>query len=178
MSVISFFSLENIVYLLSYIVIFTCIWIIWPTVIGAIFVPTPIDIVEKMLEVADLREDDILYDLGSGDGRFLIEAADSYNSRAVGIEADPIRVLWSRFKIRSRGFQKNIRVIWGNFFNSDLSEATVVTVYQGQGINSRLIEKLENELKPGTRVVSYSFTFEKWKPKKEYHLSKIFLYII
>jgi hypothetical protein len=160
------------------IVVLFCVWIIWPRVIGAIFIPTPRKIVVKMLEMAEVKEGDTLYDLGSGDGRIIIEAADKYKAKTIGIEADPLRVLWSRTKIRSREMQDRVKVIWGNFFNSDLSEATVVTVYQGKGINRKLVAKLEEELKPGTRVVSYSFIFDGWEPIKEESDSKIFLYKI
>jgi cyclopropane fatty-acyl-phospholipid synthase-like methyltransferase len=128
------------------------------------------------LEIADVKEDDVLYDLGSGDGRIIIEAADKYNAKAIGIEADPLRVLWSRARIGSRKMQDRVSVIWGNFFTSDLSEATVVTIYQGQDINKRLVKKLERELKPGTRVVSYSFSFYGWTPIKEEQISPIYLY--
>lgn len=157
-------------------VILFCVWLIWPMLIGAVYVPTPHDIVAKMLEIAEVKEGDILYDLGSGDGRIIIEAAGKYKVKAIGIEADPLRVLWSRARIRSREMQDRVRVIWGNFFSSDISEATIVTVYQGQGINNKLIKKLEEDLKPGTRVVSYSFTFDGWEPIKEESESRIYLY--
>jgi precorrin-6B methylase 2 len=154
------------------------LWVSWPTFIGAIFVPTPHSIVSKMLELAEIKEDDVLYDLGSGDGRIIIEAADKYKAKAIGIEADPFRVLWSRAKIRAREIQDRVRVVWGNFFRSDLSEATVVTVYQGQRIINKLIDKLEEELKPGTRVVSYTFTFDRWELVKKEADSPIYLYSI
>jgi cyclopropane fatty-acyl-phospholipid synthase-like methyltransferase len=153
-----------------------CIWIVWPLIIGAAFIPTPHNVVSKMLEIAEVKEDDVLYDLGSGDGRIIIEAANKYNAKAIGIEADPLRVLWSRTRIGSKEMQDRVRVIWGNFFTSDLSEATVVSIYQGQDINNRLVKKLERELKPGTRVVSYSFTFKGWTPIKEEPGSSIYLY--
>ena len=154
------------------------VWMIWPIIIGAPYVPTPHEVVDKMLEMAEVEEDDTLYDLGSGDGRIILEAADRYNARAIGIEADPLRVLWSRARIRSREMQDRVHVVWGNFFRTDLSEATVVTVYQGKGINRKLVDKLEEELKPGTRVVSYSFTFDGWTPIKKETDSSIYLYKI
>jgi precorrin-6B methylase 2 len=169
-------DLPFIVSIISVVVVLICVWIIWPVLIGAAYVPTPHEIVVKMLEIAEVKEDDVLYDLGSGDGRIIIEAADKYRAKAIGIEADPLRVLWSRAKIRSRALHDRVRVIWGNFFRSDLSKATVVTIYQGQGINNKLIEKLEEELKPGTRIVSYSFTFDGWDPIKEESDSPIYLY--
>ena len=154
------------------------IWITWPVIIGAAFIPTPHKIVNKMLEIAEIKEEDTLYDLGSGDGRIIIEAANRYKSKAIGIEVDPIRVLWSRSRIRYKNIQERVHVIWGNFFNSDLSEASVITIYQGQGINNKLMDKLEKELKPGTRIVSYSFTFDGWTPVKEESDSSIYLYQI
>ena len=110
-----------------------------------------------MLEIAEVKEDDLLYDLGSRDGRIILEVADKIKAKAIGIEADPLRVLWSRNKIRSRELQDRAKVIWGNLFRSDLSKVTVVTFYHGQDINRRLMKKLEEELKPGTRIVSYIF---------------------
>ena len=154
------------------------IWITWPVIIGAAFIPTPHKIVDKMLELAEVKEDDILYDLGSGDGRIIIEAADKYKAKAIGIEVDPLRVLWSRTKIRYKNIHERARIIWGNFFKTDLCEASVITIYQGQGINNKPIEKLENELKPGTRIVSYSFTFDGWTPVNEESDSSIYLYHI
>jgi precorrin-6B methylase 2 len=153
-------------------------WLIWPTLIGAIYVPTPHNIVTKMLEMAEVKENDILYDLGSGDGRIIIKAADKYKAKAIGIEADPLRVLWSRTNIRFKELQDKVSVVWSNFFKTDLSEATVVSIYQGQGINNKLIDKFEKELEPGTRIVSYSFTFDGWEPIKEESDSKIYLYKI
>ena len=88
-----------IVLMITYIVILVCVWFIWPIIIGAIFIPTPHKIVEKMLKIAEVKEDDILYDLGSGDGRILIEAAEKYKVKTIGVEADPLRVFWSRTKI-------------------------------------------------------------------------------
>ena len=167
-----------IVPIISYIVILFLVWVMWPIIIGAIFIPTPRKIVEKMLKIAEVKEDDILYDLGSGDGRILIEAAEKYKVKTIGVEADPLRVFWSRARIRSREMHDRVKVIWGNFLKSDLSGATVVTVYQGKGINRKLVKKLEKELKPGARVVSYIFSFDGWEPIKKESDSKIFLYKI
>ncbi len=164
--------------IITYSVILVCLWFIWPIMIGAIFIPTPHKIVERMLKIAEVKEDDILYDLGSGDGRIIIEAAEKYKVKTIGVEADPLRVFWSRAKIRSRDMHDRVKVIWGNFLQSDLSSATVVTVYQGIGINGKLVKKLEKELKPGARVVSYIFSFDGWEPIKKESDSKIFLYKI
>jgi hypothetical protein len=153
------------------------LWLVWPIFIGAIFLPTPPEVVEKMLSIADVREGDVLYDLGSGDGRIIIKAAER-GACGVGVEADPIRVLWSRLKSRRSPAHSRLHVIWGNFFKTSVSEATVVTVYQGESINNRLREKFEVELKPGSRVVSFSFKFEGWEPTKKHMDANIYLYDI
>ncbi len=153
------------------------LWLIWPIFIGAIFLPTPPDVVEKMLSIADVREGDMLYDLGSGDGRIIIRAAER-GAQGVGVEADPIRVLWSRLRVRRNPAHNHLHVIWGDFFKTSVSEATVVTVYQGESINNRLKEKFEAELKPGSRVVSFSFKFEGWEPTKKHPDENVYLYVI
>jgi cyclopropane fatty-acyl-phospholipid synthase-like methyltransferase len=133
-------------------------------------------IVEKMLEIADVSENDTLIDLGSGDGRIIIEAAKKHGATTIGIEADPLRVIWSRLRVRSNGLQEKVNVVWGNFFSNDISKATVVTVYQGQDINKKLIKKLEKELEPGTLIVSYYFTFDGWIPQKKDPETDVYLY--
>jgi predicted RNA methylase len=153
------------------------VWIMWSAVIGAGFEPTSKRLVSKMLEMAEIDSKDILYDLGSGDGRIVSEAANKYNARAVGIEADPIRVLWSRlFLFFSR--QKRSKIIWGNIFKENISEATIVTLFLGHNANQKLKTKLLNELKLGTPVVSYVWTFEGWKPVKVNTKDRIYLYVI
>jgi precorrin-6B methylase 2 len=154
------------------------VWILWSVVIGAGFQPTSRKLVKKILEMAEIRSDDVLYDLGSGDGRIVIEALKSYGARAVGIEADPIRVLWSRISLFRYGIQDKSKIIWGNIFKEDISEATVVTVFLGNKANQRLKEKLLKELKPGTPVVSYVWTFDGWLPTKVNHTDRIYLYRI
>jgi hypothetical protein len=148
-------------------------WLIWPIFMGAIFLPTPMNIVEKMLDIAEVGEGDVLYDLGSGDGRIILEAA-RRGARAVGVEVDPIRVLWSHLKTRQ--FGDRVKVIRGDFFKTPLTRATVVTVYQGESINNRLRSKFEAELPEGTRIVSFDFKFERWEPVKKYPDDKVYLY--
>jgi 16S rRNA A1518/A1519 N6-dimethyltransferase RsmA/KsgA/DIM1 with predicted DNA glycosylase/AP lyase activity len=140
---------------------------------GAIFLPTPMNIVEKMLDIAGVGEGDVLYDLGSGDGRIILEAA-RRGARAIGVEVDPIRVLWSR--LRARRFSDRVGVVRGDFFKIPLTGATVVTVYQGESINNRLRVKFESELPIGTRIVSFDFKFEGWEPAKKYPDDKVYLY--
>jgi predicted RNA methylase len=115
--------------------------------------------VRKMLTMADVGPDDLVYDLGCGDGRTIITAARRYGARAVGIEIDPLRYLWCQALITVLGLRDRVRIVYGNFFTKDLCEADVVTCYLLQETNDRLEGKLKRELRPGTRVVSNTFTF-------------------
>lgn len=151
---------------------------VWPSVIGAPWVPVSKKTAWLMLELAQVTSKDRVVDLGSGDGRIIVMAVEQFKARAVGIEADPLRVLWSRMVIRRRGLGERVDVVWGNFFTQSISEASVVTVYQGQEINKRLKEKFTTELKPGTRVVSYCFPFEGWTPVETQKNPQLYLYII
>jgi precorrin-6B methylase 2 len=169
-----------IIYTSTFIIIISLvvIWIMWSVVIGAGFEPTSRSIVDKMLEIAEIDSNDVLYDLGSGDGRIVIEAVKSYHASGVGIEADPIRVLWSQMLLFFYGIQDKSKIKWGNFFNQDITEATAVTLFLGGKTNQKLRDKLVKELKPGTRVVSYVWTFNDWKPAKIDYNNRIYLYII
>ncbi len=153
-------------------------WVIWTDIIGAGWEPTSKILVRKMLEIAEVNSEDILYDLGSGDGRIIIETARKYNANAVGIEADPLRYIWSKLMILLYGVNQKVKVIWGNFFNKDLTSATIVTLFLSSKANQQLKTKLQNELKPGTRIVSYYWTFHEWEPVKEDRKDKIYMYII
>ncbi len=154
------------------------LWIGWPMIIGAQWIPTPMKVVKKMLTLADVGPNDTLIDLGSGDGRIIITAALDFNANAIGVEADPIRVLITRLRIRLKNLEEKVDVIWSNFFNTDLSPASVITIYQSTGTNNKLREKLMNELSPGTRVVSYSFIFDGWEPQKVDKVTELYLYEI
>lgn len=148
----------------------------WSDVIGAGFEPTSQKLVKKMLELAEVGPNDVVYDLGSGDGRIVVEAAKRYQARSVGIEADPVRFLYSKLMVYF--IRQKVNIIWGNFFKHDISEATVVTLFLRQKTNEKLKIKLENELKTGTRVVTYVWTFKDWKPFKISSKDRIYLYII
>jgi predicted RNA methylase len=152
--------------------------ILWPLMIGAAYSPSSKDVVRKMLEMAEVDSDDLLYDLGSGDGRIVLEAAKRYNARAVGVEADPLRVIWSKILVMTNGLQNQIQIVWGNLFHQNISNATVVTVFLWQRTNEKLKEKLLEELRPGSRVVSYVWIFEGWKPIKVDTKDRIYLYVI
>lgn len=154
------------------------LWIFWSDVLGAGFEPTSRKIVKNMLEMARVEAGDVVYDLGSGDGRIVIEAARSFNAGAVGIEADPLRFLWSKAKVLLLGLQNQVDIRWGNFFREDISEATVVTLFLSRKANQNLKRKLKVELQPGTRVVTYYWKFNRWKPVQEDLKNHIYLYVV
>jgi ribosomal protein L11 methylase PrmA len=117
------------------------------------FVPTPEVVVDKMLELAKVGPSDVVYDLGSGDGRIVITAAKQYGARGIGVDIDPDRVREARQNAKAAGVADRVQFKEGDLFNTDLSEATVVTLYLLPEVNMRLRPKLFRELKPGTRVV-------------------------
>jgi SAM-dependent methyltransferase len=133
----------------------------WTMLRGAPWVPTGIKTVVKMLTMAQTGPDDLVYDLGCGDGRILITAVRRFGARAVGIEIDPLRYLWCRLAITALGHRNQVQIHYGDFFKQDLSQADVVTCYLLQATNTKIEDKLLRELKPGSRVVSYTFTFRK-----------------
>ncbi len=120
------------------------------------YVPTPMDVVRRMLELARVTESDVVYDLGSGDARFLLVAAEEFHGRAVGLELDARLVAASRENVRRRGLEQRITIDEKNFFAADLGPATVVTLFLPPSVLQRLLPKLR-ALKPGTRVVSHEF---------------------
>ena len=128
------------------------------------FVPTPEKVVERMLEVAKVGPNDVVYDLGSGDGRIVIAAAKKHGARGVGIDIDPERVQEARENARRAGVANRVEFRQGDLFEADIRDATVVTIYLLSGINMKLRPKLIAELKPGTRVVSHAFDMGDWKP--------------
>jgi Methyltransferase domain len=132
--------------------------------LDAPFVRTPDYVIAEILSKAAVGKDDILYDLGSGDGRIVIQAAKITGCRAVGIEIDADLVDDSLHNAVLAGVQDRVRFIVADIFQEDLSEATVVTLYMGQDVNIRLRPKLLRVLKPGTRIASFSFDMGEWKP--------------
>jgi 16S rRNA A1518/A1519 N6-dimethyltransferase RsmA/KsgA/DIM1 with predicted DNA glycosylase/AP lyase activity len=131
----------------------------WPNLVGAPWVPTSMSMVQKMLELAEVGSDDVVYDLGCGDGRTVLTAARVYGARAVGIEIDPLRYLWCQILVTLLGLRDRVTIKYGNFFSHDLSQATVVTCYLLANTNKRLEGKLIEELPAGARVVSNTFSF-------------------
>ncbi|WP_245248224.1 SAM-dependent methyltransferase [Methanobacterium petrolearium] len=151
---------------------------LWPLAIGAAYSPSSMKVVRRMLNIAEVGDEDVVYDLGSGDGRIVIEAAQKYHAWGVGVEADPLRVFWSRLKIRNMGLQDHVKIIWGNLFHQNIHHATVIILFLWGKTNENLKEKLQEELEPGTRIVSYVWKFKGWKPVKVDKKERIYLYII
>lgn len=130
------------------------------------YVPTPEEVVEKMLELANVGKDDVVYDLGCGDGRIVITAAKKYGARGVGVDIDPQRIKESNENAQKAGVTDRVKFLQQDLFEMDFSEATVVTLYLLPALNLKLRPKLLRELKPGTRIVSHAFDMGDWKPEK------------
>ena len=130
-----------------------------------IYVPTPPEVVDAMLTVANVRQGDVLYDLGSGDGRIPIMAVQKYNvTRATGIEINPERIMEAQENLKVAGVGDRVRFRNEDLFEANFSDATVVTLYLLPALNIKLLPKLLRDLKPGTRVVSHAFAMGDWKP--------------
>jgi hypothetical protein len=130
------------------------------------YVPTPEKVVAEMLAMAGVGKKDVLYDLGSGDGRIVITAAQRFGTRGVGIDIDPDRIKEANQRAREAGVTKRVRFIKGDIFDADIRDATVVTLYLLPAVNMKLRPKLLRELRPGTRVVSHNYDMGDWKPEK------------
>jgi protein-L-isoaspartate O-methyltransferase len=144
------------------------------------YVPTPIEVVEQMLKLADVRQGDVVYDLGSGDGRVVIMAAEKFGARATGVEVNPELIRDARRNAQQAGVSDRVNFVQGDLFQSDLRPATVVTLYLLPALNQKLRPKLFSELKPGTRVVSFSFDMGDWKPQRVADINgrRVYLWII
>ena len=122
-----------------------------------IFVPTPQEVVDEMLKVANVTSRDVVIDLGSGDGRIPITAAKTYGAKATGIDICDLRIKEANANLKTAGVADKVKFLQQDMFKTDISEATVVTMYLLPTLNVRLIPKLNKELKPGTRIVSHAF---------------------
>ncbi|NZA27984.1 methyltransferase domain-containing protein [Luteimonas sp. SJ-92] len=131
-----------------------------------IYVPTPQPVVDRMLELAGVEEGDVLYDLGSGDGRIPVTAAKKYGIRAIGIDINPVRIREANENAEQAGVTDLVTFREEDLFEADISEASVVTLYLLQSLNVKLRPKLLSELKPGTRIVSHAFDMAgEWEPE-------------
>lgn len=127
------------------------------------FIPLPMRTVRNILKLAKIKKNDIIYDLGSGDGRIVITAAKGYGIKAVGIERNPILHWLSKKKVEKEKLRNKVTLIKGDLFKQNLSKASVVVIYLTPKLNKMLLSKLQNELKKGTRVISASHAFKGWK---------------
>ena len=131
-----------------------------------IFVPTPQEVVDAMLKLAKVGPNDIVYDLGSGDGRIPITAAKTYGARGVGIDIDPQRIREATENLKQAGVGDKVKFLNQDLFTTPIGEATVVTMYLLPTLNVKVLPKLNAELKPGTRVVSHAFDIEGYPPQQ------------
>jgi len=128
------------------------------------FVPTPIEVVDKMLELAEVKKGDVIYDLGSGDGRIVIRAAKKYGARAVGIEMDSMLLEKARNDAKAAGVSHLVKFRSEDALNANISQATVVTLYMLPWFNEAMKPSFKKYLKPGARIVAHDFGIEGWKP--------------
>jgi len=140
------------------------------------YVRTPRAVVAKMLEIAKVTKDDVVYDLGSGDGRIVIMAAQRFGARGVGVEIDPQLVWEAQDNATQAGVAAQVHFLLQDLFETDLQAATVVTLYLTQDVNLQLRPKLWRELHPGTRVVSHDFRMGDWQPEKVVRVGRSVIY--
>ena len=137
------------------------------------FVPTPLDVVDKMLELAEVKKGDLLYDLGSGDGRIVIRAAKKYGARGVGIEMDQVLLKKARQDAKAAGVGGLVEFRAEDALQTDLSRATVVTLYMLPWFNDKIKPNLKKYLKPGARIVAHDFGIEGWPPDQTVKLPNL-----
>ena len=141
------------------------------------YVPTRQEVVEEMLRMAGVKPGDVVYDLGCGDGRIVVTAAQKFGARGVGVDIDPKRIAEANANAARAGVEKQVTFRVGDLFDADIREATVVTLYLLPDVNLRLKPKLMRDLKPGTRVVSHDFSMgDDWKPERTLRLGNDWIY--
>lgn len=131
-----------------------------------VYVPTPQEVVDEMLALAKVTKDDVIYDLGSGDGRIPITAAQKFGTRGIGIDINPERIKEANANAQKAGVTDRVKFLNQDLFTTNISEATVVTLYLLPRLNVKLRPQLFKQLKPGTRVVSHDFDMGEWKPDR------------
>jgi predicted RNA methylase len=142
-----------------------------------VFVPTPQEVVDKMLEMAKVGKGDVLYDLGSGDGRIPVTAAKRFGIRAVGIDIDPQRIAEANENAHKNGVTHLVQFKREDLFKTKFGDATVITLYLLPELNVKLRPRLLSELKPGTRIVSHQFDMGTWKPDRKVELNNRTIYL-
>lgn len=141
------------------------------------YVPTPQNVVEAMLQLGEVKKGDVLYDLGSGDGRIPVTAAKKYGIKATGIDINPERIADAEANAKKEGVTDKAKFLNQDLFESSFGDATVVTLYLLPSINLKLRPKLWKDLKPGTRIVSHSFDMGDWEPEKKIEVDGRYLYL-
>jgi SAM-dependent methyltransferase len=141
------------------------------------YVPTSGGVTDAMLKLAHVTSNDVVYDLGSGDGRIVIAAAKTYGARGVGVELDPDLIKTATRNARKAGVADKVTFLQADLFKTDLSDATVITLYLSNSINRRLASILQRQLKPGARVVSHRFDMGDWKPEADVRLEGTHVYL-
>lgn len=131
------------------------------------YVPTPMDVVEAMLDVAKVSKNDVVYDLGCGDGRIVVTAAKKYGATGIGVDLNPERIKEANENAKEKGVENKVKFYEGNLFDFDFSKASVLTLYLLPDVNLQLMPKILKEMKPGSRVVSHAFDMGDWKPDKQ-----------
>ncbi len=131
------------------------------------YVPTPMDVVEAMLDLAKVSKNDVVYDLGCGDGRIVVTAAKKYGATGIGVDLNPERIKEANENAKEKGVEKKVKFYEGNLFDFDFSKASVLTLYLLPDVNLQLMPKILKEMKPGSRVVSHAFDMGNWEPDKQ-----------
>ena len=134
--------------------------------LDAPYVSTPQPVVDAMLRLAEVRREDLVYDLGCGDGRIVISAAVQFGARGVGVDLDPRRIEEANAAARSAGVAGRVRFVVQDLFQTDFSDASVLALYLFPEMNARLLPKIRAEMRPGSRVVSYQFGIGDWVPAR------------
>jgi precorrin-6B methylase 2 len=140
------------------------------------YVPTPQDVVDRMLDMAKLTKDDFHIDLGSGDGRIAVTSA-KRGARSMGVDLNPVRIAEAKENAAKAGVTDRVTFVEGNLFEQDISKANVLTVYLLQGVNLQLRPKILSDLRPGSRVVSHAFSMNEWEPDQHVNMNGRNLYL-
>ena len=150
-----------------------------PPLPAPVYVPSPQDVVDEMLQLAEVKKGDVVYDLGCGDGRIVITAA-KLGARGVGVDINPERIKEANENAEAAGVTDKVKFVNGDLFDTDVSPATVVSLYLLPARLAKLKPKLLKELKPGTRIVAHDFALEDWKPDKTVDLDshQLFFWVV
>jgi hypothetical protein len=166
-----------VVYVVS--LLFSVLMLLWfyvPVIYGLPAVPTKPERIRRALKLANLQPNEVLYDLGAGDGRVLFIAAREFGSKTVGVEIGPVQCAWIWLRAVASGFGDRIQVRWGNFYKADLHDADVVFLYATSKEVAKLAAHLEGQMKKGARLVSISADFPEWEPSAFDNRDLIFVY--